>query len=171
MKRFAVLPLVLFLFACGDTPTEAPTADMMLAADPGNGAFTETTSYTEPFFFSFFVPCAADGAGEDVELSGELHWLFHTTVTPNGQFKAKFHAQPQNVSGFGLTTGDMYHATGVTQDHFSGSVGETYTFVNNFRIIGQGPGNNFTVHENFHYTVNANGEVTTERTNFRIDCK
>ena len=45
------------------------------------------------------------------------------------------------------------------------------TFVNNFRIIGQGPGNNFLLHEDFHITVNANGDVITSHDNFSADCK
>ena len=62
----------------------------------------------------------------------------------------------------------------MTQDHFSGSLSNgqfNQTFINNFRIIGQGPGNNFLVHENFHLTINANGDVTTVHDNFSVDCK
>jgi hypothetical protein len=67
-----------------------------------------------------------------------------------------------------------YQATGVTQDYFKGAFNNgqfNQTFVNNFRIIGQGPGNNFLVHENFHLTINANGEVTATHDNFSVECK
>lgn len=120
-----------------------------------------------------FVPCANGGAGELVELNGPLHIL--TTFNINGNnVRGKSHFQPQGISGFGLDTGDKYQATGATQDHFKGSFDNgqfNQTFVNNFRIIGQGPGNNFLVHENFHLTINANGEVTTVHDNFSVDCK
>ena len=43
--------------------------------------------------------------------------------------------------------------------------------MNNFRIIGQGPGNNFLVHETFHVTINANGVVTATVDNFSVECK
>jgi hypothetical protein len=43
--------------------------------------------------------------------------------------------------------------------------------VNNFRIIGQGTGNNFLVHETFHITVNADGTMTASVDNFSVDCK
>lgn len=122
---------------------------------------------------SVFVPCANGGAGEVVELSGPLHTL--VTFRFNGhQVGGKGHFQPQGLSGTGLTTGDSYRGVGVTQSIFSGSLENgkfTETFVNNFRIIGQGRGNNFAVHENFHLTINANGEVTTFRDNFSADCK
>ncbi len=78
------------------------------------------------------------------------------------------------MRGIGLTTGDKYQGTGVTQDHFNvGADGlpVTFTFVNNFRIIGQGPGNNYLVHQTFHVTINAHGEVTAEVDNIRVECK
>jgi hypothetical protein len=43
--------------------------------------------------------------------------------------------------------------------------------VNNFRIIGQGRGNNFLVHENVHLTITANGDVGTAHDNFGVECK
>ena len=45
-----------------------------------------------------------------------------------------------------------------------------FTFVGNFRIIGQGPGNNFLMHEVAHTTINANGDVTVTFDNLTIDC-
>ena len=120
-----------------------------------------------------FVPCADGGAGEIVELNGNLHTLITLTVNGNN-FSAKTHFQPQGMSGEGLTTGDKYQATGVTQDHIKASFTNGQfngTFVNNFRIIGQGPGNNYLVHENFHVTINANGTVTVVHDNFSSECK
>ena len=137
-------------------------------------ATTFTDNVRVPINISVFVPCAAGGAGEIVDLSGPLHVLFHITVDNNGGVHIKTHAQPQGVRGVGQTTGDQYQGTGVTQDHFNvGSDGlpVTFTFVNNFRIIGQGPGNNSLVHETFHVTVNANGELTADVDNFRVECK
>jgi hypothetical protein len=120
-----------------------------------------------------FVPCANGGAGEVIDVSGPLHTL--TTFTINGNnVSGKFHFQPQGISGTGQTTGLKYQATGVTQQSFKGSLQNgqfTATFVYNFRMIGQGPGNNFLVHENFHITVNANGTLTVLHDNFTVDCK
>ena len=125
------------------------------------------------FVLNSFVPCADGGNGEMVDMSGPLHFLFQTTVNGNN-FVTRFHAQPQGISGIGQTTGDKYQATGVTQGQFKGSFvnGQfEVTEINNFRIIGQGPGNNFLVHSTFHVTVNANGFVTAFVDNSSIDCK
>jgi len=120
-----------------------------------------------------FIPCAAGGAGELVDLSGPLHTLITFTINGNN-VRGYFHFQPQGISGSGETTGDKYQATGVTQQSFTQSLQNgqaNLTFVNNFRMIGQGPGNNFLVHETFHFTVNADGTTTVTHDNFSADCK
>ncbi|MGB7069598.1 MAG: hypothetical protein WBD22_08900 [Pyrinomonadaceae bacterium] len=125
-----------------------------------------------PFDLSVFVPCADGGVGEIVELSGPLHIVISFTIN-NNRVSIREHAQPQGISGVGQSTGDSYRAVGVTKDSanlpFTNGAA-TATFVNNFRIIGQGPGNNFMVHENSHITINANGDVSSTHTNFRVSC-
>jgi hypothetical protein len=121
--------------------------------------------------FTVFVPCADGGNGEDVVFTGNLHVLLAVTLNASGGFHAKEHFQPQGLTGVGQSTGDKYQGTGVTQDTFNGKVGSTFTFVNNFRIIGQGPGNNSLLHETFHVTVNANGTTTVVHDNLTSDCK
>ena len=158
------------LTGCHDAPGPVdPTASAVVRL----GATTVTTNDQVPFNSSVFVPCANGGAGEVVVLSGTLHLLSHQTVSNSGNFHVKFHAQPQGVSGVGLTTGDQYRATGVTQEEFhsNGPLPITDTFINNFRIIGQGPGNNFSVHQTIHITINANGVLTAFVDNTNVDCK
>jgi len=115
----------------------------------------------------------ADGAGEKVQLSGDLHVLITSTINGNN-IRVNSHFQPQGATGVGLTTGDTYQATGVTQDFSTGSLlnGQfEATFINNFRIIGRGPDNNYLSHQNFHVTVNAIGEISTTHDNANVDCK
>lgn len=120
-----------------------------------------------------FVPCAAGGAGELVDLSGPLHTLITFTINGNN-VSGFYHFQPQGISGFGETTGVKYQATGVTQQSFKNSFQNgqaNFTYVNNFRIIGQGTGNNYLVHETLHYTINANGTMTVYHDNFSVECR
>jgi hypothetical protein len=132
---------------------------------------TVTKTADVPFFV--FVPCANGGAGEVV--GGTITLRDVTVFNINGNninFKEK--DGPQGSDLVGLTTGDSYQATGITQNSFNGSLQNgqaTTTFINNFRIIGQGPGNNFLVHETFHVTINANGDVTNTVDNFTADCR
>jgi hypothetical protein len=121
-----------------------------------------------------FVPCAAGGAGEIVDLTGPLHTLITFTINGNN-VSGTAHFQPQGLSGAGETTGDKYQATGVTKDtsfKVSFQNGQAQqTFVNNFRIIGTGPGNNFLVHEEAHVTINADGALTVVHDNLSVACK
>lgn len=132
-----------------------------------------TTNDTTEISLSVFVYCADNGNGETVDLSGPLHTLISFTINGNN-VSGYFHFQPQGISGTGETTGTKYQATGVTQESFKSSFQNgqaNFTFVNNFRIIGSGPGNNYLVHETLHYTINANGTFTVFHDNFSSECK
>ena len=144
---------------------------LVISIMPANAAITVNES--NPIVLSFFVPCAAGGAGEIVDLSGNLHTLITETINGNN-VSGVMHFQPQSVSGTGETTGLKYQATGVTQTSFKMSFQNgqaNMTFVNRFDVIGQGPGNNFTVHETAHITFNADGTVTVFFDNFSVECK
>jgi len=137
---------------------------VVMATGIGYGqAVTDTLSFTEPLDRYVFVDCADGGAGEFVHLTGNIHSLVHMTQNPTGGLVIEFISQPQGVTGIGMTTGDKYQGTGISRDieHISGfTPGYVYTDVTNFRIIGSGPGNNFMYQEVFHYTFNAQGELT-----------
>ena len=173
MRKLLALGLAVMLAgACADQPTSP--ADTLDAPDIRAAATTTKTNEIVPIGIAVFVPCANGGLGEVVQAAGYLHINTHTTINDN-RVHVKTHSNPQGVTGVGLTTGDKYQGTGVTQDtnNFDAVDGFpfTFTFVNNFRFIGQGRGNNYTVHENFHVTVNANGETTTVVDNFKAECK
>ena len=122
---------------------------------------------------SVFVPCAAGGVGEIVDLSGSIHALLTFTINGNN-VSGVMHFQPQGISGTGETTGLKYQATGVTSTSFKMSLqdGETNrTFINRFDIIGQGPNDNFRVHETAHITFNADGTVNVTFDDFGVECK
>jgi hypothetical protein len=161
------------LAACDAVPTETSES-----ARPADGLFASarTTAFTVsqsiPLVATTFVPCANGGAGELVDLTGRLHDLFHVTRHSDDRLTVKILDQPQGVSGVGESTGDRYRGTGVSQTTITnGRFGSTFTHIDNFRIIGPGPGNNFTVHVNTHITVNANGTVTVEVDHVKVECQ
>lgn len=167
-RTASVLLACLVLAACAESAT-APAPDVT----PAFAASTSTISVIDPLALTVFVPCALGGVGENVNLTGWLHVVIHTSVSNSGILHAKTHFQPQNLSGTGETSGDSYRGVGVTQDNLSlhpEGFPVSFTLVNNFRMIGQGKGNNFQVHENVHVTVNANGDMTVDRSHARITC-
>jgi hypothetical protein len=154
----------------GAFPALALVAGFLIATD-ARAAVEENVSF--PVDILIDIPCANGGAGETVTLTGDLH-IIMTFVVNGNMVRGKYHFQPQGISGFGSVTGDRYQATGVTQGQFKASLKDGKALVtseNNFRIIGQGPGNNFLVHENLHLSINANGDVATAVDHLGIDCK
>jgi hypothetical protein len=132
-----------------------------------------TINDTRTFEFAEFVPCANAGAGEVISGELRLHTLITSTFNGN-KISGKYHFQPQGSSLVGAITGDAYQPRGVTQGTFNGSSQNglyTLTDINNFRLIGPGPGNNLLIHENFHITISANGDMTVTHDNLSIDCK
>src|ERR1700720_4802698 len=107
---------------------------------PANAAVQEND--TTEINLTVFIPCAAGGTGETVDLTGTLHTLITFTIDGN-TVSGFFHFQPQGISGTCETTGAKYQATGVTQESFKNSLQNgqaNATFVYNFRIIAEGPG-------------------------------
>jgi len=157
--------------ACAEQQALAPNPPVFQA---GQDQVVQATTVV-PISIDVFVPCALNGAGETVSLSGELHTLFFFTHDGTGSLHVVVENNPQGVSGTGLTSGDKYQGTGVTRsDFYVGLPSFTpfiETFVNNFRIIGEGTGNNLLIHETLHITVNANGEVTALFDNFSAECR
>jgi len=147
---------------------------MLLALSGVPPAAAEVTENDKiPVEIDLDIPCANGGAGELVSLTGDLHVLTTFDINAN-VVRGRFHDQPEGIKGFGSITGDRYEATGVSQGQFKASLqnGQAIvSFINNFRIIGQGTGNNFLVHQNVHLIINANGDMTTVVDQVRADCK
>jgi hypothetical protein len=116
------------------------------------------------------IPCS----GDEVLLEGRLHIVITETVDKNGGLHLKGHFQPMDLKGeviAGPNEGAKYNATGVTQDNWNIKKGQTITYINRYRMIGQGKAPNFSVHETWHITINANGELTADVLNVKITCK
>jgi len=126
----------------------------------------------ESFSATVPVDCDNDGTPEDlVELSGDIHVLI-TETTNDNVTTAKVQFVPRNVTGTGLITGETYRGVGLTtQTSTQVSDGPlVFTFVNNFYIIGQAGGYRYLVHETFHVTVDADGNVIVQHDNAFITC-
>jgi hypothetical protein len=134
-------------------------------------ATTFTTSTTIPFFEAFFVPCAANGLGEVIVLSGDVHMLVHGTIDANGGFHSRELENPQGITGIGLTTGATYRGVGVTEAEFNGKIGAESTFVNNFLLIGQGQASNLLLHTVRHGTLTPNGDITAFFDHSTLECR
>ena len=161
---------VALLAGCGESPTAsdnlAPKLTAALASSQG-----VSTNQSTPLNATSWVSCANGGVGENVTFGGMLHETFHTTQSTSGMVHVRYQVQPQGVVGIGAISGSKYIGTGITQESFGFQAGSTHTFINNFRMIGQGSAANFTVHETLHVTVNAIGVVTSDVDRITTTCE
>lgn len=158
------------LAGCGTSDTDMTTNSMNSAIQSNSmntaGALAFTINVQVPIDVIFSNPCG----GEDIQFVGTEHQQLHITINGNSA-NVRQRVNDQSVTGVGLTTGTKYNRTGMTKDNFTVHVGEQETFVNSFKVIGQGPDNNLLVQEVFHITINANGEVTVLFDKFTAVCK
>jgi hypothetical protein len=129
------------------------------------------TAVTEKIPFDF-VLAPEEACGEAIHLSGTLLAEFSFTESSGGNVEIGFHFNPQGITGVGLTSGASYHATGVTlgTTTIKAKGGISDTFVNNFKIIGEGSAPNFLETDVIHITVNAKGVVTATVEKSMIRC-
>jgi uncharacterized repeat protein (TIGR01451 family) len=129
-------------------------------------------SFSDRFYTSLgaYVECANDF----VLLEGYLHTSYQTIYNEkSGFFMITQIFNPQGMTGTGFNTGDTYHATGMTRtsQRFSGGFPKSFTFENNFRIIGDKTGNDLLVHQTTVVTLNPDGTVKSEVTKYSFECK
>jgi hypothetical protein len=123
-------------------------------------ASASATAVTQQIPFDF-VLAPEEACGEAIHLNGTLLAEFSSTESSGGNIEVGFHFNPQGITGVGLTSGATYHATGVTLGTTTIRAGGiSDTFVNSFKIIGEGSAQNFLETDVFHLTMNANGVVT-----------
>jgi hypothetical protein len=142
----------------------------LLLALPGR-ALAESVVQKEPFNATFFVPCVAGGAGEDVEFTGTAHFFIAIERPPAGGVNFLVHSWVTNGSGVGLTTGATYRFVSGQMDNEANtpSGSSSVTVVTNVRVIGKGEG--FLLHIVSHLTVLADGTVTSSVDEFSAECR
>jgi hypothetical protein len=121
--------------------------------------------------YAGYVPCANGGSGELLTGTIEVHDLASETVNGNhAAWQFLFERRGELV---GSITGDTYRLAGVEHGAYTQSLGSehsTLTYVNRYRLVGPGPGNNLIVRETAHITLDAGENVVVQRDDFTVDC-
>jgi hypothetical protein len=144
-------------------------------AAPSAAAAAGATVTRSPISASTFVPCALGGAGEQVLVQGTITTVLMTSTDAAGGTHFVLRSNYDSLVGSGQTSGTLYHAVateGSLSHNFDPFTGPPYnfTFTEHVRFVGAGPGNDFTVTVLNHVTVNANDEVTADRSVLSVSC-
>ncbi|MBA3554890.1 MAG: hypothetical protein H0W29_09070 [Gemmatimonadales bacterium] len=155
-------------FVVGCNPATAPEFPTTSYA-PQNAVtqFREKIPIEETI--TFFSECA----GEIVELQIRQLLIIHEVTREGVMFHGHFTILDRGTSGVGLTSGTRYRQVGVTKGNLNihEPVPVTESFVNQLNLISAGSRPNLTIHESFHITINANGEIAVVRETERVECK
>ena len=160
------------LFSCSKNNAELTRQDAVEASisNQASAAQVLTSVETVPFEKTFFVPCANNGEGEDVYVTGEILIVDHISFNNHG-FTLTYHTNPQGLTGVGLVTGDSFVASGGSNGTISGAF-ENNQFAGGYieqtRIIGQH--SQFLVQYKFHVAVTSDGTIKSSISDETVIC-
>jgi len=173
IRTIAILATA-FSAACSAGDAVAPVtrqpvraASALRAADEAVGEASRSIESVE------WVPCAANGAGEYVNVSGQLHYHMHRIQDGNGVYHLEIRANTSQLTGTGATTGDSYR--GSESEHVTARAADYYgrqslRIAENFRFVALGGGANFTIRYDTHVEVDASGNTVLWVESQRISC-
>ncbi len=171
-----VIATLLTTAAIGGTTFAACNADRMTG--PGSSdaprvprASVVVNEQRVPINRTYPNPCLA--ASEAIAFSGYLHTLITVTVDQDGGVHLENQVNETSLTGEGLISGKVYRASNELHSSTNdrGPAPLTTTVIDNFRIIGPEPNDNFYVRLRTHVTTNANGVPTAEVDEFDAECR
>jgi hypothetical protein len=130
---------------------------------PGSAASAlGATSTDMPLYFLR----SADCTDEMVEISGTIHMV--NQIQADGS--AMGHFNYLNVSGVGLTSGNIYQTNAVDHIRLSAPFPSSITSVRSFLLISRGASSNLLIHVAYHITINEKGGMTAFIEDLDIQC-
>ena len=162
--RLLTLFVVLGFAACRDNEPTAPLSPSRQFAPAASlsGAVQGWERVTIFNDHTFFVPCM----NEDMRFYGWVPYQYHEVATPSGGFDFNLQYRPETPNSpvfvaEGLTSGKVFtYSNGRPVNvSFHLAAGEVQTVVSNELYVAA-DGSKLFGDSRFHYTVNANGELT-----------
>jgi hypothetical protein len=166
----AVVPLML-VAACADPAAPNPadrsaaTAAYAIANANGVGAQVLTQHQLIEETYELSLPRVTECVGEPIMITSRTLVILQEVIIPGERFHGTFHMSEQGSSGVGLVTGLLYQFVQSQNEsvRIEGGLPYTGTAIFDRRVMSQGDTPNFHVHNVFHFTINANGELVVER--------
>ncbi len=132
------------------------------------------TEFEFPIDAIIFVPCANDGAGEDMHFLGTCRIQEKVVETPSGNTNLNW--RPVSCYDYtvtGLVTNDVYTLRRDTfaKLNWNSGKGEVWVQVEHFVMTNVDTGERIDFPLLYHFTINANGELTAEVENAYETCR
>jgi hypothetical protein len=126
---------------------------------------TVISSTWQPYSFLQFVPCARDGLGEAIDVTGVTHFVALST-TDGAMIAINF-----SGTAVGQQSGTIYTAGFAAK--LQGQAGSTNVVSghDSVRYLGRGTGTKLIVHTLFHVTRLADGTYKVELSTLRQTCR
>ncbi|MFN2637789.1 MAG: hypothetical protein ABR585_12255 [Gemmatimonadaceae bacterium] len=162
-KLDLLLPAVIALAACDKTPANVTGPR---AGDPNLALVINRR-------FDVVGTALSDCGGEDIAVTGTFHRILTITSDRAGGFHVNDHMDYTGLQGTSAITGAKYVANQISVVNFNvpgPQLGFEVTRETSFKLIGQGTAPDEVLTMLIHYTINANGELTTFVDNFRVRC-
>ena len=134
-------------------------------------AQSRTYSDYSPIDYRVVVPCSDEEIV--VLLSGTLHTTFGARQDANGGYHITSHSNWQGVTGVNEETGEVYHLLTGGSGTSNSSDGTPFTsnMVTNGAVVSAGNGIILYLHNIYHVTMNAQGEISAQFLYQTADCK
>jgi hypothetical protein len=168
MRKLALAPVVLFLFACRENPTSPGATQAGVAplssATRSNVVDRYSDRYDLPLNW-LLTPSEFPCLKEAVQLAGTLEEHVNFVDSP-GSIHITIHQSTNNMTATGLTTSDKYAFSGPLTYTASGSIDDGIpleeTFHNINHIVGPGGDSNIYFRTLIHVTRDATGVTKVE---------
>jgi hypothetical protein len=179
--RHTMLSLVplLLVAACADaaapnsTDSPAAAAPINVASANANGAQVLTQHQLIEETYELALPKVVQCVGEPIMVTGRTLMVLQEVVIPGDRFHGTFHMTEQGSSGVGVVTGLQYQFVQTQNEgvRIEGGLPYTGTAIFDRRVISQGDTPNFYLHNVYHFTINANGDLVVERNEVSRVCR
>ena len=142
---------------------------LALVLVPTTASAAVIQNVTVPLSQEVFNPCT----GDIFTASGNIHLVVAETADGSGGMHFHIDVNVSNVTGVGSVTGAKYRGVGGFWAEFNGRDPYPFTTTSTqvFGLISQGSSANLMVTATFHFTVNANGTVTSTVDRFSFACR
>lgn len=173
-----LIPLLL-VAACADaaapnsTDSPAVAAPIDVGSSNANGAQVTTQHQLIEEMYVLDLPRITQCVGEPIMVTGRTLMVLQEVVIPGDRFHGTFHMTEQGSSGVGMVTGLQYRFVQTQNEgvRVEGGLPYTGTAIFDRRVISQGDTPNFYLHNVYHFTINAKGELVVERNEVSRVCR